>query len=162
MGAMKQQMLEDRITMLSSGMTGGLPARYRPDCVALFLFLAPLSDGQARGFFANVDSDSLGQFWAFWSSTAEVSGRKAGMTGDAVIMTSSMLHDSLKRGLHREAKPRAMLAQTALWLFAEQFARNGELDLMLRGDAAVSMTLQETNKASFDIRTAFADLLTLG
>src|SRR5262249_19507395 len=97
MGESRRQQT-DLIAMLPPGMGNGLPARYRPGAVALFLFLERLNETTRKGFFVNVDADSLPEFWKQWPSAALESAKRVGVWGDAPTATAAMLHGGMSEG----------------------------------------------------------------
>jgi hypothetical protein len=152
-----EQTVSSLVTMLPPGWNHGFPARYRPQCVGLFLFLRRFGAAKMVGFFANIDSPSLAAFWDTWPEMALQVGHAKGMFGDAAIMTASMLQAALAQGDHKDnAEYRAILAQAAIWLYATAFG--GERDLLQRGDVALRFVLEETSSATFDIHTEMVDL----
>ena len=91
----------DLIQMLPPGMGNGLPARYRPECVALFLFLNRLGATKAEGFFVNVDADSFPEFWKLWPELAMEGAVRAGKR--------------LRTGAAQSGRPRPRLEEAALF-----------------------------------------------
>jgi hypothetical protein len=143
--------------MLPPGWNHGFPARYRPQCVGLFLFLRRFGAEKMVGFFANIDSSSLAGFWREWPDMCLASARRTGVWGDEAVATGSMLQASAANGEYRaSAEQRAILAQAAIWLYATAFS--GDRGLMQRGDVALRFVLEETSSATFDIHTEMVDL----
>jgi hypothetical protein len=85
-----EQTVSSLVTMLPPGWYHGFPARYRPQCVGLFLFLQRFGAEKLAGFFANIDSASLAGFWREWPDMCLASARRTGVWGDEAIATGSI------------------------------------------------------------------------